>query len=383
MRQGGQPARRECVVVGGGIIGLALAHALCERGCGVLVLERDEPGCGATAAAAGMLAPVSEADTAPDALIALAKDSLGRYPEAVRRWERDGGIDCAYRTDGTLWIATSRDEQEELEHLAQTVRLKGLEARPLSAKDVLQREPHLSPRVLGGLLVESDHQIDPRAASRCLVTALRSRGVQVAAGAQVTEIVSGARGVVGVRGRSRAGAPFEVRADTVVLAAGAWSGRDLRVPLDDLGLRPVKGQVLRLRGEPLLSHVVRTPDVYLVPRADGELIVGATTEEMGFDLSPTAGAAMDLLRHAFDALPGIYDLHLEETSVGLRPALSDHLPRIGATEVDGLYLAVGHYRQGILLAAATAEHLAGWIDCGEMPAELARFAPPHAVRSGR
>jgi glycine oxidase len=197
----------------------------------------------------------------------------------------------------------------------------------------------------------------------------------VATGAAVERVEAEDGRVGAVLGRDGEGRPFRVEAETVVVAAGAWSGRDLDLPIDRLALRPVKGQLVRLHGPRLLRHVVRTPEVYLVPRADGELLIGATMEEMGFDLSPTGGAAMDLLRRAWAALPGVYDLRLVEVSVGLRSAVDDHLPVVGATEVEGLFLALGHFRNGVLLAPATAHYLARWVAGGEPPGELAPFAP--------
>jgi glycine oxidase len=160
----------------------------------------------------------------------------------------------------------------------------------------------------------------------------------------------------------------------VVLAAGAWVTATVRSPLQDLGVRPVKGQLLRLRGAaPLLRHVVRHPDVYLVPREDGELLVGATMEEVGFDPAVTAGAMLDLLRHAWQVVPGIYDLELSEVSVGFRSAVRDHLPVLGPTEVPGLHLAVGHFRNGILLAPITAALVAGSLLRGAALPELTPF----------
>jgi glycine oxidase len=165
-----------------------------------------------------------------------------------------------------------------------------------------------------------------------------------------------------------------VHCDAVVLAAGAWATATIRSPLQDLGVRPVKGQLLRLRGPaPLLRHVVRHPDVYLVPREDGELLVGATMEEVGFDPAVTAGAMLDLLRHAWQVVPGIYELELAEVSVGFRSAVRDHLPVLGPSEVAGLHVAVGHFRNGILLAPATAAAVVGSLLGGAPVPELRPF----------
>jgi glycine oxidase len=167
------------------------------------------------------------------------------------------------------------------------------------------------------------------------------------------------------------------------LCAGAWCD-ELDHPLDPVRVRPVKGQLLRLHGAPLLDHVIRTPEVYLVPRRGGELLVGATVEELGFDTTPTAGAVHDLLRHAREVLPDVYELALDEISVGLRPARVDHRPCIGPTAVDGLFLAVGHYRGGVLQAPATAHYLARVIAEGEAPSALEPFLPvTPAVAPGR
>jgi glycine oxidase len=364
----------DVVVIGAGVVGLATAFELSRNGRDVLVLERYAAGSGATGAAGGMLAPVSEADLEPPELIRFARDSLSRYPAFLESVERVSGETCRYRGEGTLWVAVNRDDLSELEHLRSLLERKGLEVHALDSEAVLEREPHLSGRVLGGLLAAQDHQIDPRALCRGLERALRATGGAIACGMEVSRVEVEVGGEVRVEGQGPSGGPFEVRGRQGVLAAGAWSGRGLHQSSSAIGLRPVKGQLVRLRGRPLLKHVVRTPDVYLIPRTNGELLLGATTEEMGFDSTPTAGAAMDLLRHGWQALPGIYDLELVEVCVGLRSAVDDHLPVIGRA-ADGLFVAYGHHRNGILLAPATAHYLARWMAEGAAPAELRAFRP--------
>ena len=363
------------MIVGGGVIGLALAYELLRRGRRVLVLERDRPGSGATAAAGGMLAPVSEAGHDPPELIELGRDSLRRYPRFVSDLEQVAGVDCRYRDEGTLWVALDRDDRAELQHLAQTLAQKGLDSREVGIEELRRAEPHLSARVIGGLEVAGDHQVDPRSLSHCLVRAVDRLGGKIAGGMTVERIEACDERVVAVHGVDQAGQAFRVDTARVVVAAGAWSEREIELPVERVGLRAVKGQVVRLKGPPLLSHVVRTPQIYLVPRPDGELVIGGTVEEMGFDLSPTAGAVMDLLRQGWEVLPAIYDCEVLELSVGLRPALEDQLPAIGATEIEGLYLAFGHFRNGILLAPATAHYLAQWLTEGREPEELRPFAP--------
>jgi glycine oxidase len=367
----GLPDRSEVAVIGGGVIGLSVAYELARRGRRVIVLDRDDlPGV-ATRAAAGMLAPTSEADLSDEPLVDLELDSLRRYPAFVAGIEALTGQSCGHRADGTLWIALNRDQEGDLERLASMQRAKGLAASWLSARDALAREPHLSGRVVAGLLIEGDHQVDPRALAAALRTAVVALGGQIVTGCRVTRIDGKDGRVRGVSGET-AGSTFQVACDVAVLAAGVWSG-DVDAPLPPLGLRPVKGQLVRLGGPELLRHVVRSPDVYLVPRRGGELLVGATMEEQGFDGLPTAGAVLDLLREAWRILPGTYDLAVIELSVGFRPAVRDHRPVIGATSTHGLYVATGHFRNGVLLAPATAHHLADWIVEGRRPPALAPF----------
>ncbi len=366
-------SRAEHIIVGGGVIGLAVAYELLLRDRNVLVLEGNRPASGATGAAGGMLAPISEADLEEPELIEFGRDSLGRYRSFVSGLERRGEISCAYRTEGTVWAAFHRDDVGELEHLERTVIDRGLECQSLSAEEVRDLEPHLSPRVMGGLLVSGDHQVDPRRLSRCLELAVRALGGKIVSGMRVEAVETSSGRLSRVRGRGRDGRSFEIAADVVVMATGAWTVEGIELPCETPPLRPIKGQLVRLRGPQLLEHVVRTPDVYLIPRADGELLVGGTMEEMGFDLSPTGGALMDLLRHGWEALPGIYELELAEISVGLRSAVADNLPIIGASEIDGLFFACGHYRNGILLAPATAHYLAEAIVGAAVPSELEPF----------
>jgi glycine oxidase len=275
-----------------------------------------------------------------------------------------------------------QDDLAELDHVAATLGARGFDAARLDRAEIHELEPHLSPRVLGGLLLSGDHQVDPRALARALERSAVAAGAIVAAGRTVESIAAEAGRVRHVRGRGPEAEAFTIEAERVVLAAGAWSERGLCLPIPELGLRPVKGQLVRLHGARLLRHVVPAPGAYLVPRANGELLVGATMEEMGFDDTPTAGAVMDLLWRAFEALPGAYELRLSEVSVGLRPAVADHLPVIGESEVAGLYLAVGHHRDGVLLAPATAHHLVDWMLEGARPEALAPFGVERLAGEG-
>jgi glycine oxidase len=386
------PESTGIVVVGGGIIGLSIAYEACRRGHPVVLVDKLRCGGGATPVAAGMLAPVSEADPSLPAMIELGLESCRLYPDFVAGIERATGLDCGYRREGTLAIALNRDHREQLEHRARAHQELGLKAEHLSGREVLKLEPALSPRVVGGLRTEIDRQVDPRLLATALRQAAEDGGVAIVEGAELAalhhdeggllvavtlrEAASGAREAVAnsPEGGATVTGGGTVRASSVVLCAGVWT-RDLLPELAALPLYPVKGQVIRLYGDLPLDHVVVTPDAYLVPRRSGELVIGASAEEQGFDERPTAGVAMDLLAHAWRALPSIYELEIREINVGLRPALRDHLPAIGALDLPGVFVATGHYRNGIMLAPVTAKHLVDAIDSGEAPAALAPFDP--------
>jgi glycine oxidase len=396
----GSPSRAEppeaasVVVVGAGIIGMSLAFELARRSVDVVVLERSRPGAGAAGVAAGMLAPTSEAEDENPELVRLALESHRLYPEFVDAVQRASGLTCGYRREGTLLVALGLDDDGEL------ARLKGLQQRLgfsttwLDPGQVQALEPGLSPRITSVLFAPGDQQVDPRAMLTALQGAVTRFGGRVITNACVSgfethdgrlDRVTGLTGPAApdpatglpeaAQGLQQPGEPFAVRCRSAVLAAGAWSGRDLKWPAMPLGVRPVKGQLVRLRGPELIRHVVRAPRVYLVPRQGGELVVGATMEEQGFDPTPTAGAVMDLLWNARLVAPAVYDLELLEVNVGFRPATRDHLPLIGATEVSGLYVATGHFRHGVLLAPATAALLADLIVEGRLDPILAPFRP--------
>jgi glycine oxidase len=376
--------RWDTLIIGGGVVGLALAFELLsrDRSRRVVVVERGAPGGGATWAAAGMLVPVSEAETESADTVTLGLDSLARYPGFAARVESVSGLPTGLDLRGTLWAALDRDDREELERLYHARVAAGFRVERLAPGAWSALEPRLAGRVVAAMRAPDEGQIDPRSLTRALVRAIERLGGLLLPGVEVVSIEARRDSSLVVLARSTQAAEERHEATQVVLAAGAWSFRGIALPLADPGLRPVKGQLVRLRGPRLLSHVVRTPRAYLVPRADGELLVGATVEEAGFDGRATAGAVMDLLRSAWEIVPAIDELELAETSVGFRAALDDHRPRIGATEIDGLFLSIGHYRNGVLLAPATAAYLADALLEGGAPAALAPFAPGRAVVRG-
>ncbi len=368
------PRHAEIVIVGAGVVGLSIACELLTRGRRVVVLERSRAGSGASGVAAGMLAPSSEAEHEEEELIAFFLDSLRRFPAFVAGLERLARQSCHYSGAGTIWVALNRDQDEELDRVEASMRARSLTAERLTPEKVLELEPHLSGRVVSGLLAPEDVQVDPRALVDCLATAVSLRNGSVLTGCTVESLnAEGARlrSVSGTAGGGR----FEIACEAAVLAAGAWSTTGITVPVPGLSVRPVKGQIVRLCGARLLTRVVRSPEVYLVPRSDGQLLVGASMEEQGFNAGATCGVVLKLLEEAWRVLPGIDDLEITELSVSFRPAVADNLPVIGASDVEGLYVATGHFRNGVLLAPATAYYLAELITTGRAPAALARFVP--------
>ncbi|MGH3738220.1 MAG: FAD-dependent oxidoreductase [Micromonosporaceae bacterium] len=405
----------DVVVVGGGVIGLSIAWRCAQRGLRVTVADPEPapdpapppaaagtspqaaagtPGTvagtlapvGAWGVAAGMLAPVTEAHFGEEPLLRLALESARRWPLFAAELTdvgagptdgsagptdggagptdggagpiggaglTDGGAGLGYRTDGTLLVAYTEDDLREVQRLHRFYGSLGLPAEPLSGRECRERVPLLAPRVRGGMYAAGDHQVDPRR----LVAALR-------------------------RAATRAGVSFDRRrvdrlaeldAGQVVLAAGVDSAR-----LGGLPVRGVKGQILRLRtpGAPAFDLTVRALStarpVYLVPRTDGELVVGATSEER-VDQTVTAGGVQELLRAAIDVLPEVAEYQLVEAAVGLRPGTPDNAPLLGRLD-ERVIAATGHYRQGVLLAPVTADLVAALV-CGETPAEIAPFDP--------
>ena len=357
-------------VAGGGAIGLAVAWRAAQRGLRVTVLERDTPGGGASWVAAGMLAPVSEASPLERPLLELGLASAAAYPAFAEELRAASGIDPGYLECGSLLVARDADEAEALERELELRRSLGFEVGRLRPSEARRREPALAPSIRLALEIPSDHAIDPRALTAALAEACRRGGVELRAGAEVAAIEVDSDRAVGVR---LAGDEL-VPAAHVVVAAGAWSGAIDGLPeRARVAVRPVKGQILRLRdpaGPGLLNRVLRMAGGYIVPRGDGRYVLGATMEERGFDSTVTAGAVFELLREAVELVPGFGELVLDECSAGLRPATADNLPVLGPGAIPGLHWATGHYRNGILLTPMTAEIVAGAL--AGVPAEVAR-----------
>ena len=369
----------DVVVVGGGIVGLACAWRAAQRGLRVAVLDREVAGAGASGVAAGMLAPVTEAEFGAEPLLRLNLEGAAAWPAFAAELSEQSGHDTGYRECGALVVAADRDDFEEIRRLHAFQRELGLDAEWLGGRECRDLEPGLSPRVGGGVLAPHDHQADPRSTLVALRAAFERAGGEVHEGVTVAGMDESGGAVTGV-----ATSAGPVHAERVVIAAGAWSG--VLAP-DAPPVRPVKGQVVRLgeaTGAPrLASRIVRTPRCYVVPRPTGEIVVGATVEERGFDHAVTAGGVHRLLEAAWEALPDIEERELVETAASFRPGTPDNAPVVGPGLLDGLVWATGHHRNGILLAPITATAVADLLDGAEPAEAFAGFGPGRFATAGR
>jgi glycine oxidase len=357
---------------------LAIGWRLARAGSSVDIFERGEAGHGASWAAAGMLAAGIEAEPGEAPLYALNRLSQELWPGFAAELEAASGLAVGYRGEGTLAVALTRDDVGQLRFHYDYQRSLGIALEWLSGAEARRREPCLAPGLAAAVFSPRDHQVD----NRRLVAALR-RAFLAAGGRLHEHTPVAAVDIEGGRARGVRLAEQRHPADIVVLAAGAWSAELPGLPpAAQPPVRPVKGQMLALRMDPaapLLRHVVWTPKVYLVPRGDGRLIVGGTVEERGFDASLTAGGVFALLEGAWRAVPGIEELAIDEMWVGFRPGSRDDAPMLGPSPVDGLVLATGHHRNGILLTPVTADRVSRFILSGEVdeairPFGIARFA---------
>jgi glycine oxidase len=353
-----QRSRYDAVIVGGGVIGLSCAWRAARRGARVAIVERSQPPAGATRVAAGMLAPVGELAFGEPELLKMTVAAAELYSGFAAELEAASGISTGYRRDGALHVALDRDEASELRRVHELQRSLGLGAEWLPPRRCRELEPGLTPSFNGAVHAPDEASVDPRALAAALLAALEAEGVELLTGSGVEAALFDGERIAGVR--TEAG--VELRAAAVVLAAGAWSGRAEWLPeAARPPVRPVKGQIVELRARDGIApcrRIVASERVYLVPRPDGRLIVGATVEEQGFDTAVTAGGVHELLREAYRLLPEVAEMELVEAAAGLRPGTPDNLPLVGAGGVDGLLWACGHYRNGILLAPLSANMLA-------------------------
>jgi glycine oxidase len=347
-------------VIGAGLIGLSCAWRARKRGLSVLVVDRaDAPGAATSHVAAGMLAPVTEADFGEDGPLRANMLARERWPGFAAELEEVTGLPTGYRDSGALVVAADRDDAEALRRLHDLHASLGLGSEWLTPSRCRALEPGLSPRIAGGILAPQDGSADPRAT----VLALAAAVDEIELGVEVEAIEHDGSAVTGVRTSGGV-----IACDRVVVAAGAWSAA-----LAPLGegppVRPVKGQILELRTRGAMPNpfdrVLRTPRCYLVSRGDGRVVLGATVEEQGFDTTVTADGVFRLLEAAWEVFPEVGELELVGASAGLRPGTPDNRPIVGADpELAGLIWATGHWRNGVLLAPLTGDAVAALLTEG-------------------
>ncbi len=344
----------DVIVIGGGIIGLSLAIELRKRGVRVLIVERGEPGREASYAAAGMLADCGM--EIPEPLQDLATASARMYPEFVHELQDVSGIHVDLRDQGTILFLPSVCDVEPLD----------FPTLPLLPERLVKLEPALADTNRPAIYLK-ERSVDPRALTLTALEAAKHREVDFASGTEVTEILISQGKATGVATKRTT-----YRAPIVVNCAGAWAGQlgPHRFPI-----RPVKGQMLSLVGEPVVGHVVRSSEVYLVPRSDGRLLVGATVEDAGYDKRTEIEAIQRMYQAALRLVPALGQMRRHEAWAGLRPGTPDDLPILGATSTLGYFVATGHFREGILLAPVTARVMAQVVMNEKPDYDLAAFSP--------
>lgn len=333
-----------------------------------------------------MLAPVTELEFGEEDLLALNLASAQAWPEFAAELEHDSGLSAGLYTSGTLAVAYDRDDTAVLARLGAYQRKLGLDVEQLTGRETRRREPMLANGVAGGLWVPGDHSVDNRKTVTALLAAVEAAGVKLRVRRTARLLVEGER-VTGVELDDGS----TLTSGAVVVATGPWSGNTEGIPGELVPpVRPIKGEVLRLRVpeayRPVLSHTVRATargfSVYLVPRPDGELVVGATATELGFDTRVLAGGVYTLLRDARTVLPVIDELELVESIAGLRPATPDNAPVLGPSQLDGLIWATGHYRNGVLLTPITAELITETVTTGSVPPIAKPFTAQRFTAAG-
>ena len=366
------------LVIGGGIIGCSAALELAKAGCAVTLIERATPGAESSGAAAGVLAPLGE--SSETALATLAIESWRRYPGVVNELRERTGVDVEFVTRGTIYplstAAEVRDAERRLRH--DWAREVGIEA--WDAGDVRSREPALASRIRGAMFVRGDQWVNNQLLVVAYAQAAVGAGVALLTGTSVSRVVvedGHARGVIAD------GERYE--ADAVLIAAGAWTAELVESFGSRLRVEPRRGQMVALTHVPtVLTHCIHGDGVYLVPRPSGELLIGATVEKVGFLRAVTASGVAGLLNAAIGLVPALANLPISRTWFGFRPWAPDSLPILGPwPDIEGLFVATAHYRNGILLAPITARLMTEWMTHGEPSLDVKDFLPHRFIKERR
>jgi glycine oxidase len=359
----------DVAIAGGGLIGGTIAFELARAGLQVGLFDRHHPDESSSWAAAGILSPAPE-NSGMISTVPLGRASLQLYPEFVASVEEISGQSVGYRARGTLESLFSTDAQEKLSTIIALHHGLGLKAEPLSADDAREMEPALSPELEAAVFRPDEACVDNRALTKAVLRAAERSGVKIFAASNVQSIAKN-------EGRC---AGFVVDGDKVrsrwtIIAAGCCSA-EIEGATHYAPVRPAKGQMIALRAKDLsIERVLWADHVYLVPRNDGRILAGATVEYVGFEKNVTVGGLQKIISGALQLAPALADAQIEETWAGLRPDAPDHLPIIGPTDLDGLLIATGHFRSGILLAPITARLIREWVTTQNVGLDWARFSP--------
>ncbi len=361
--------RFDVAIAGGGVIGGAIALELARSGLRVAVFDRQQPGQEASWASAGIISPAPE-NPGMIITVELAKRSAALYPEFVALVEEISGQSTGYRRKGTLEAIFSHDAKEELSTIIALHHGLGLKAEPLRAEDARELEPALSDELEAAVLRPDEASIDNRLLTAMVFEAAQRSGAEIFPASRVKGIWRD-----GARCRGLLLENEKVEAQWTVIAAGCFSatvgGVSAYAPV-----KPAKGQMIALRADDLeIERVLWSEKIYLVPRNDGRILAGATVEYVGFDKRVTAGGIEKVLTAAIELAPGLKDARIEETWAGLRPDSADHLPILGPTDLEGLVMATGHFRSGILLTPVTARLIREWITDQKVSLDWDRFSP--------
>ena len=359
----------DAVIAGGGVIGGAIALELACAGLRVGIFDRQQPGQEASWASAGILSPAPESPQMI-VMVPLGKASLALYPKFVAQVEEISGKSTGFRPKGTLQALFSDDTKAELSTIIALHHGLGLKAEPLRAEDARELEPALSEEVEAAVFRPEEASVDNRALTVSILEAAQRRGAEIVSGNGAKAIWHAGDRCAGLILHNE-----KVEAKWTIIAAGCFSAA-----IEGIGpyapVRPAKGQMVALRGDDLkMERVLWSEKIYLVPRNDGRIVAGATVEYAGFDKRTTAGGIEKILSAAIDLAPGLANARIEETWAGLRPDSPDHLPILGPTDIDGLVMATGHFRSGILLTPITARLICEWVTEQRVSVDWDRFSP--------
>ncbi|HXM14618.1 MAG TPA: glycine oxidase ThiO [Candidatus Eremiobacteraceae bacterium] len=367
----------DVAIAGAGLIGSSIAFELAQAGLKVGLFDRAEPGREASWASAGILSPAPESP-AMISMVPLAKASMNLYPALVANVEEISGEKVGFRPKGTIDVFFNKDAIPDLSTLIALHHGMGLKAEPLRPEDARELEPSLSPELEAAALRPEEASIDNRALTHAMLSAAKNSGVEVFARTGVTGIVQEAGRCTGLKLENEI-----VSAKWTVIAAGCFSA-EIEGVKEFAPVRPAKGQMVSLRADGLkIERVIWGEKIYIVPRNDGRILAGATVEYVGFDKQVTAGGIEKLLSAAIEVIPEFANARIEETWAGLRPDSPDHLPILGPTDIDGLVIATGHFRSGVLLTPITARLVRQWITERSVELDWERLSPMRFIEARR